>query len=717
MSSSAFGTWATTCALSLVILNTANAQTPVTDLLFNEQWGLHNTARTIDNAPPGFPTADLPNIGTCAEKPDINAGSYTCASFTLPGVEDVDINAPEGWAAYQASSNLNSQEVVIALIDTGIDYYHPDLTGKVWLNPGEALGTDLNQNGIDDGCEDNVDGDGNGYLNDCHGISTLVERQNPDGSLNYAAGDPLDNSAGHGTNMAGVMGAVGNNSNANYHGGIVGVTGLEDRIKIATCQAAKMESDVFPLLPGVVVPAGRETALRDCLWYFYNLKQAGVNIAVINASGGMSKHINLSGLMYPLVADPYLLDTPEMRMLAGMLEAEDIPIVAAAGNNSWSIDEVVHERAYYPASFDNGNIISVAAINNQGQLWAGTSTGRWSVDLLAPGQDILSSVPTYPIFAAADADFVVTHGSSQATAYVSGIIALLRANATTEHLDAASIRRLLMSSGKPLAAGQNSTVSGALVRLADSAGKGALTCNNQLFVRRQQPATDQLLALPTETVHIEVQSYNCAEPSTTPSITVTVSPDGTQFDLYDDGLGEDSVAGDGVYSGSWTVPYGEFEYHLSTGPDTVKGAADDLIISAAIVVDNTDNTGWIGRWWPSIYRAGFYGSNYRYATASSSEKIFFWSPVVNSAGHYRVYGRWPDGPNFASNATFRINHQDELTGSTQVTTVQVNQTQDQATWIDLGRYWFNDGMQSIELSNLNANGTVVADAIMLVPEL
>src|SRR5690606_37656568 len=120
-------------------------------------------------------------------------------------------------------------------------------------------------------------GDLNGYADDCHGINALVPRVNTNGTLNPAAGDPLDSTVGHGTNMAGVMVAVGNNNSGQYHGGIVGVTGIEPRIRIASCNSGKAEADVSPLIPGVAVPAAAETAIRQCLEHFIALKQAGIN--------------------------------------------------------------------------------------------------------------------------------------------------------------------------------------------------------------------------------------------------------------------------------------------------------------------------------------------------------------------------------------------------------------------------------------------------------
>ena len=676
---------------AILFLSCANVYCLPNDLLINEEWGINNVPRTSSNTPSSVSPSNYSTIGTCSVKPDISNGTYSCSSYTSTGTTDIDINGPEGWAAYSPS---------------------PTLT-----NPGEATGVDANHDGIDDGCQDGIDGDHNGYVDDCHGINTMVDRVNPDGTLNPAAGDPIDDSVGHGTNMAGVMAAIANNESSSYHGGVAGVTGIEPHIKIATCKSGDFESDVFPLIPGVSIPVASESAIRQCLMYFHNLKQAGVNIAVINASGGMSKFMNLYNVMSALVADKYLLNTPEMYTLADMIESDDIVVVGAAGNNGWDIDQKTDERAYFPAAFPNENIIGVGAIDNHGNIPSWSSYGRWTVDVLAPGASILSTNPEYPLVDQQYSDFVVSDGTSQATAYVTGIVAMIRANAATANLDAKAVRRLVMTSVKPLPNTAGRTVTGGLVRLADSNGRGALTCHDSILRRRQLPKADSMIALPTETVDIEVQNFNCASPGSETSLTVSVAETGQTITLMDDGTGTDKIAGDGVYSGSWVVPYGHFEYHLDTGPDSVTGTDDILTIKAGLVVDNSDsNISAVGGFWLSIYRPGFYGPNYQYATVSDTVKTFTWSPTVNSAGYYHAYARWPQGPNFATNATYQVYHQAENDSTTQVTDVPMNQTTNGNQWMDLGRYWFDAGTQAIELTNVNADGTVVADAIQLVPE-
>jgi serine protease len=114
------------------------------------------------------------------------------------GVLDADIDALESW-----DITTGSREVVIAVIDGGVDYTHPDLVDNMWQNPGEIAG-------------DGIDNDGNGYVDDIYGIDTA------NGDT-----DPMD-LGGHGTHVAGTIGAVGNNS--------IGVVGVNHEVTIIACK-------------------------------------------------------------------------------------------------------------------------------------------------------------------------------------------------------------------------------------------------------------------------------------------------------------------------------------------------------------------------------------------------------------------------------------------------------------------------------------------------
>ena len=181
------------------------------------------------------------------------------------GTPDADIDAPEAWDLVTGSS-----DVVVAVIDTGIDYAHPDLVANMFRN--EA---DCNTNGVDD--------DVNGYVDDCHGIDTA------NGDTN-----PFDDNH-HGTHVAGTIGATGNNG--------TGVVGVNWQVKLMPCK--------FLGAGG----SGTTAHAITCLEYVAAMKDRGVNIVATNNSwggGGFSQA---------------LLDAIDAQRQRGIL------FIAAAGNS------------------------------------------------------------------------------------------------------------------------------------------------------------------------------------------------------------------------------------------------------------------------------------------------------------------------------------------------------------------------------------------------
>ncbi len=147
---------------------------------------------------------------------------------------DADIDAPEAW-----NLTTGSRHVVVAELDTGVDYNNPDLAANIWTNPGEIAG-----NGIDD--------DGDGYIDDVHGYDFA----NNDG-------DPMDDN-GHGTSVAGIIGATGNNG--------VGVTGVNWQVQI------------MPLKFMNAMGMGMTSAAVSALAYVATQKSRGVNVRIANMS-------------------------------------------------------------------------------------------------------------------------------------------------------------------------------------------------------------------------------------------------------------------------------------------------------------------------------------------------------------------------------------------------------------------------------------------------
>ena len=237
-------------------------------------------------------------------------------------------NAAAAWAAGRTGSTT----VYVGVIDEGIQYTHPELSGQL-RNPGEIAG-----NKIDD--------DRNGYVDDVHGWDFAHDNASVyDGGAKGSADD-------HGTHVAGTIGAKANGS------GVVGVNW-----KVRLISAKFLTAD-----------GGTAADAIKAIDYFTDLKKRGVNIVATNNSwggGGYSRALR---------------DAIERANQA------NIVFVAAAGNGG---DDGVGDdddaAPSYPASYPGSNIISVAAITRSGARPSFSNYGRTSVDLGAPGASILST--------------------------------------------------------------------------------------------------------------------------------------------------------------------------------------------------------------------------------------------------------------------------------------------------------------------------------------
>ena len=246
--------------------------------------------------------------------------------------------------------NQGNDSVVIAVVDTGVDYHHPELSRNIWTNPFEVPG-----NGIDD--------DENGYIDDIHGINAIT-----------GSGNPMDDNI-HGTHVSGIIGAIGNNSN--------GVVGVNWKTKIMGLKF--LDSSGFGGMDSAVI----------ALNYMVKMKKAGVNIRVVNNSWGGAGFSEVLEQAVKQVRDSGII------------------FVAAAGNEANDNDI----NPIYPASHDVDNVVSVAATDINGNITGFSNYGLLKVNIAAPGQDILSTIP--------NSKYASLSGTSMAAPFVTGALGLL----------------------------------------------------------------------------------------------------------------------------------------------------------------------------------------------------------------------------------------------------------------------------------------------------
>lgn len=298
-----------------------------TSYLYEFDYGMLRDA-TLDalSRTPGFQYAE-PNF--VLSKQAVPSDPLFGNLWGLDNLDDFDIDAPEAW-----DITTGSDEVVVGVIDSGVDYAHVDLADNIWVNPVECPG------GIDACVSDGIDNDGNGYIDDFYGWDFLTDDNSP-----------LDN-AGHGTHVAGTIAAVGNNG--------IGATGVSWNSKILPLRFLNFQGN------------GSVSNAIEAVNYATMMKRDhDVNIRVTNNSWGGE---NFS------------------QALMDAIQAsgdEDILFVAAAGNDNTDNDLT----AAYPASFELDNIISVASTTSLDARSSFSNYGLTSVDIAAPGSSIFSTLP------------------------------------------------------------------------------------------------------------------------------------------------------------------------------------------------------------------------------------------------------------------------------------------------------------------------------------
>lgn len=358
----------------------------------------------------------------------LDPASVALKNFTeLNFVSFNDPDASKLWA-FNSTSGMNvaeaydllpaheAKEIIVAVVDTGVDHNHVDLKDIMWRNEKEIPG-----NGIDD--------DNNGYIDDIHGINTLVRDSQGRATMNTMAGH------WHGTHVSGTIAATQNNG--------IGIMGVASNVKIMAIRtvpdnADELDSDI---VEGFLYAAKNGAKLINC------------SFGKAENEGGMVVRdtINEIGKKY------------------------NVLVIASAGNDSsgpfsWHNNDTSPK---YPASFDSENLLVVASTTSSGGMSSFSNIGIKTVDVAAPGSNIYSTLNGNK--------YGMASGTSMASPNTTGVAAMILG--FYPKLSATELKSVLMKSVTPVAAFKAQVVSGGRVNLKSGLAK-AKTMNRMRFITK-----------------------------------------------------------------------------------------------------------------------------------------------------------------------------------------------------------------------------------------
>lgn len=299
-----------------------------------------------------------------------NDGTFKGYRTSLKSVAGVDVNAEKAWKYYE-----QKRDVVVALIDTGVQSSHPELSGSFWINTDEIPG-----NGVDD--------DRNGYVDDVNGWNFYD-------NINVVY---TGSTEAHGTHCAGTITAKKDNA--------AGISGLadHDNIKIMTLKAL-----------GGSEGAGTTLSLALAIRY-------------AEANGASICNLSLG------------TDTNDTILYKTMKKSKMLFVVAAGNGDSSGRGINIDKTANYPASYDIDNMITVANVRADGTLHSSSDYGSVSVDIGAPGTDIIST--------SVNNQYAYMTGTSMSAPFVTAAAALVYS--ASDSITLADTKNIIISTAKQL---------------------------------------------------------------------------------------------------------------------------------------------------------------------------------------------------------------------------------------------------------------------------
>jgi hypothetical protein len=360
------------------------------------------------------------------------------------------MSLPASW-----DRSTGRDDLLALVVDSGIAYNHPDLADNMWRNPGE-----IPANGKDD--------DRNGVIDDVYGYNAITGK-----------GDALDDN-GHGTHVAGIIGAKGNNT--------IGVAGVTWNVKLVSAK--------FLNSYGVGSLANAIKAID----YGTKLRLAGHKVVVSNNSWGSSSNSLALGEAIKRAAN------------AGIV------FVAAAGNSSQNADQI----PLYPAAYQLPNVISVASVSSDRSLSSFSNYGPRTVHIAAPGSSIISTSRT--------GSYVSMSGTSMAAPHVAGVVVAVQ-SVCKDMFSFGTVKDIILNNGSyaPSLAGRiltGSIVNSDSSTLAASVQCGAVTpvATPSFTSTPTRTPTPTPTATPTQTRVVTATPTFTVTSTRTPTPTVTFTP-------------------------------------------------------------------------------------------------------------------------------------------------------------------------------------------------